>query len=353
MTFVVYGPPTTDEFELPIQPRLATWEKKTHPSQITMRRYLEAVREIAQPVLGRSDDDLGLELVVGLDNTIDLTTGGNDVDNFLFPLVYDLGWRRFLTVQGEKRHGATSTIRIDRAVPSPLPGDDWLFARAHTTAAVAGKLWKEQVHDQIASAVAGFPQLVVTDLQICFRVSPKINWANLWKPAIDALGPILGEGSKPFHPNDDRILRLTLHRLVGANIGWNVELGVWWRSSTAEQEPPSDGGHGEQYETIVVPESDALWWQVWEFALSYNAYDRQGFERAAQIGNAVLEQWKARSELPSDLDTARAALFFEQRRFHHFGTDPTAENERYVRSLVERIRDLCGGRVPGPGDPYP
>jgi hypothetical protein len=354
MTFVVYAPPTTDKLELPIQPLLATWEKKSHPSQQAMRKYLDAVREIAKPALGTSDDYLGLELVVGLDDNIDLTSGGRDLDNFLYPLIFDLGWHRFLTVRGEKRHGATSTIRIDRAAPTSLPVDDWLFARARTTAGVASKLWKEQVHDQIASVVAGLPQLVVTDLQVCFRVSPKINWANLWKPAIDALGPILGEGSKQFHPNDDRILRLAVHRLVDAKLGNNVELGVWWRSSTAEHAAFSDGGVLEHYEPIFVPAPNAPWWHVWVFALSYNAYDRRGgFESAAELGNAALSRWNVRNELPSDLDTARAALFFEQRRYHHFGDDPTGENERYVRSLVERIRDLCGGSVPGPGDPYP
>jgi hypothetical protein len=196
--------------------------------------------------------------------------------------------------------------------------------------------------------------LFVTDLQICFRVSPKINWANLWKPAIDSLGPILGEGSKPFSPNDDRILRLALHRLVDSNIGFDVELGVWWRSFATKPEAFSNRGVEGHYEPILVPASDAPWWHVWQFALPYNAYDRHGgSDAAAELGNAVLRQWDTQRELPFDLNTARAALFFEQRRYHHFGTDPTGEDERYVRSLVERIRDLCGGSVPGLGDPYP
>jgi hypothetical protein len=346
MTFVTYGPPSTDRLELPIRPLLATWEKKSHPAQIAMREYLDAMREIAEPALGPSDNDLGLELVIGFGDDIDLTSGGNDLDNFLYPLVFDLDWRRFLTVHGEKRHSATSTLRIGRAAPLSLPGNRWGFASAHTTVSATSRLWKEQVHDQVAAAVAGLPQPIVSNLQVCFCVSPQRNWAALWKPAIDALGPILGEGSRPFHPNDDQIVRLGLHRLADANIGWDVELSVWWLSYAAEPEPLSD-------EPILVPAPDALWYEVWEFALAYNAYDRQGHEAAGELGNAVLRKWNARNELPSDLDTARAALFFEQRRYHHFGADPTGESERYVRSLVERIRELSGGSVPGPGDPYP
>jgi len=57
--------------------------------------------------------------------------------------------------------------------------------------------------------------------------------------------------------------------------------------------------------------------------------------------------------LPGDLDTARAALFFEQRRFHHFGSDPTGNDALYVRTLLGRIAELSGGTVTGPPDPIP
>jgi hypothetical protein len=46
-------------------------------------------------------------------------------------------------------------------------------------------------------------------------------------------------------------------------------------------------------------------------------------------------------------------LFFEQRRFRHLDTEPVGENDRFVRAVLKQIRDLSGGRVPGPADAPP
>jgi hypothetical protein len=44
---------------------------------------------------------------------------------------------------------------------------------------------------------------------------------------------------------------------------------------------------------IPVPAKDAPWHEVWRFALSYNAYDRQGgFDEVARIGNPSAKQWQ-------------------------------------------------------------
>ena len=66
------------------------------------------------------------------------------------------------------------------------------------------------------------------ELAIRFRVSPKRNWVTLWEPAIDALGGILGEGDRPWHPRDDRISSLVLERELALELGWDVELEVTW-----------------------------------------------------------------------------------------------------------------------------
>jgi hypothetical protein len=67
-------------------------------------------------------------------------------------------------------------------------------------------------------------------LDIEFRLSPARNWATLWKPAIDSLGPLLGvpDPRRPFTPNDDRIVRLGLHRSIDPSLGWDIELSIWW-----------------------------------------------------------------------------------------------------------------------------
>lgn len=102
----------------------------------------------------------------------------------------------------------------------------------------------------------------------------------------------------------------------------------------------------------TVPGKEATWPEIWHFALSYNAYDRHGgFDGAAKIGNTCAERWAKHRWLPNDLDLARAALFFEQRRHHHLGEDPAGEDAQYVRSLLRRISELSGGTVEGPPGP--
>lgn len=98
--------------------------------------------------------------------------------------------------------------------------------------------------------------------------------------------------------------------------------------------------------TTRVPRRDADLGSVWRFALTYDGYRRQGgFEPLAELANASAEQYRRSGELPAQLPVARAALFFEQRRWRHFGADPGAEDLQYLQALVERIRDLSGGVV--------
>lgn len=38
------------------------------------------------------------------------------------------------------------------------------------------------------------------------------------------------------------------------------------------------------------------------------------------------------------LNELRTCLFFEQRRWHHFGTDPNPKAMRYIRGVIKEIR---------------
>jgi len=81
-----------------------------------------------------------------------------------------------------------------------------------------------------------------------------------------------------------------------------------------------------------VPASSADWPELWAFALTYNGFAEHGsFEACAAIAN------EQRTETLSDL---RTCLFFEQRRWRHYGDDPDEEAEPYIRSLVQRIHDM-------------
>ena len=110
-------------------------------------------------------------------------------------------------------------------------------------------------------------------------------------------------------------------------------------------------------ESIPVPPEDAPWWGVVDgFALSFNAYDRMGgMDPVAALANSVEQGFKVDGALPEDVDSLRACLFFEQRRWRHFDHDPY-DNEMvhsYLTALLRKIRQVSGGTIPGPPDPSP
>ena len=80
-----------------------------------------------------------------------------------------------------------------------------------------------------------------------------------------------------------------------------------------------------QLSQIPAPESDYS--EIEKFALTFNGYE---VPNCADIANT--RSAKSLTEL-------RAALFFEQRRYRHFGSKPTGEDLHYIRTLVKRIRD--------------
>ncbi len=108
-------------------------------------------------------------------------------------------------------------------------------------------------------------------------------------------------------------------------------------------------------ESIPVPPSGAPWWpDITQFALTYNAYNRVADVHAVgQIGNGARARYGHDGSFPDDLDELRAALFFEQRRYHHFGEGPDGADLDYIQALVGAIRRISGGVVPGPADPLP
>ena len=79
-----------------------------------------------------------------------------------------------------------------------------------------------------------------------------------------------------------------------------------------------------------VPGLDADLDEIIVFAHTFDAYEYHGsFEAAAEIAN------RHASDTLTDL---RTCLFFEIRRWRHFGQDPDPEADRYIRGLVAEIR---------------
>jgi hypothetical protein len=80
-----------------------------------------------------------------------------------------------------------------------------------------------------------------------------------------------------------------------------------------------------------IPAARANWNTVSKFALTFDGYKVWGsFHACAEIANA------RRHDTLTDL---RTCLFFEQRRWRHFAEAPDRKAMRYVRNLIELIRE--------------
>ncbi len=87
-----------------------------------------------------------------------------------------------------------------------------------------------------------------------------------------------------------------------------------------------------------LPAPTAEWQEINAFALTFNGYTHWGsFEKCAEVANTRRQ---------NSLTDLRTCLFFEQRRWHHFGDEPDEDSMRYIRSLVQAIHDklLAGER---------
>jgi len=88
-----------------------------------------------------------------------------------------------------------------------------------------------------------------------------------------------------------------------------------------------------------LPPIDADWMRIAEFALTFDGYSHWGsFDRCADVGNRWAKAYAERQALPESLADLRTCLFFEQRRWRHYGWEPDEQAMRYIRALVEAIR---------------
>jgi len=94
-------------------------------------------------------------------------------------------------------------------------------------------LWRKENHHRLFQARVEPAEPGPVAIDIALTTGPGRNWASLWKPVLDSLGPILRERSdRPFHPDDDRIV-IGLHHSVDPNTGHDVII-AGWRSTLTE-----------------------------------------------------------------------------------------------------------------------
>jgi hypothetical protein len=220
-------PPDAFRVELPFPPLVESWERRGDASQMRLAAYRDAVRTLTQPALMTLEPPLALGFHVAGRPDV---ASGCDLDNFLTPVVKALGggdaFSFVWATRGRPDERAwLALVRASDARPDMAGRVSHVSARLSVSA--ERPEWKAAL-----AAVVGEQESArgsgPIELRIRFGVSPKRNWVTLWKPAIDALGGILGEGDRAWNPRDDRISLLVLERDLKPELKWNVELGIWW-----------------------------------------------------------------------------------------------------------------------------
>lgn len=77
---------------------------------------------------------------------------------------------------------------------------------------------------------------------------------------------------------------------------------------------------------------------VQRFGYSFDGYAAFGMENCAAIANAALSDYYHNDELPDDLDTLRACMFFEVRRWSLYEQMPDTRANIYMFALIDAIR---------------
>ena len=198
------------------------------PDQVRLAGYLDAAEALLRPRLDQLSGPLALRLDVGLPGSAALLNQ-RDLDNYLLPLAARLGRAGTSTlacVWGTKQHAGTSLIRIERVAPAATAPPSGSRYTVRTSAPGQSTAFKEQIRERLSGASQIPPGPV--RMQLCFTVGQARNWLNLWKPAIDAMGQILGNApaARPWSPLDGRIVDLGLHCRVNPSIGHDVIIAI-------------------------------------------------------------------------------------------------------------------------------
>ena len=91
-----------------------------------------------------------------------------------------------------------------------------------------------------------------------------------------------------------------------------------------------------------VPDKEADWLKISKYSCSFNAYEYWGsFDKVSEIANECNEKYLKNSTLPHSVKILRTCIFFEQRRFHHYGWEPSKEGMVYIRALIDKIRNIA------------
>jgi hypothetical protein len=209
-----------------LKPRLASWNRSDHPDQIRLREYLRDLSVELGPLTAMQP----LFLMWKNRDVWSVIT----ISTTISPGRRSLGSAPVPVRRSGQAVGGGSDLRIGLAVPL-LSAAISAECEHFSCAAGAGaqeKRWKEGVRSALMQAGAQQLPAGLVEARVAWRCSARRNWVWLWKPTIDAMGPILGQADprNPYHPNDDRIVRLCLHVFYDETIAHAVDVAMWWRS---------------------------------------------------------------------------------------------------------------------------
>ena len=213
-----------------IEPRLASWEKRTHPAQVRLQSYLDQLVAAIMPLPPQPQPlFLHLDIDVGVPERL---VRHHDLENYLTPL-FGRRWldpSRFVLVSARKQVGEGSRLIVGVAQPQTSALQGWEHFTCLAGIGTQTKQWKVNLRTALANAKLQTLPAGPVEVQLAWQCAPHRNWVNLWKPTGDAMEPILGAASakQSFSPYDDRIVTLILHRNVDPGIGQNVVVGMWW-----------------------------------------------------------------------------------------------------------------------------
>jgi hypothetical protein len=90
----------------------------------------------------------------------------------------------------------------------------------------------------------------------------------------------------------------------------------------------------------AVPPVTASWHTIVGFAHTMDGYKALGPKECPQFANSVKSEFSRNAASIETLSVAqlRCCLFFEQRRFNHFGDEPQGADRIFINALLDAIR---------------
>jgi hypothetical protein len=96
----------------------------------------------------------------------------------------------------------------------------------------------------------------------------------------------------------------------------------------------------ESLTASVVPSVTSSWQAIVKFAHTMNGDKAVGREKCARLANSVKTAFPRNAAAVSTLSLTelRLCLFFEQRRFNHFGHAPQGADREFINAILDAIQ---------------